>query len=242
MNLIRALRQRIHANNVAQFMRRISEENIAFDARFNTDTADEVPLDKYDLDVSSELDHGTWYYQGAHEEVLRSIIEALVPTPEKYEFLDIGSGKGKALLVASTYPFKRVRGLEFSPQLHNIAVENLASFKQSDLVQCEDVASERQDARDLADLGSNVFIFMFNPLSTEPMRDFIRRLEGQASAKNSSIMIAYLAPRAREPLDRSAMLQCLLETHRLLVFGSDGVTLPEGASPALSGRFNSWKL
>jgi hypothetical protein len=36
---------------------------------------------------------------------------------EDYTFVDFGSGKGRALLLASEYPFKRILGLEFSPEL-----------------------------------------------------------------------------------------------------------------------------
>ena len=40
-------------------------------------------------------------------------------------FLDIGSGKGRVLLQASRYPFRRVVGLEISEELNRIARANL---------------------------------------------------------------------------------------------------------------------
>mgnify|MGYP002625256914 CR=1 FL=1 len=175
------------------------------------------------------------------EAALRSIIESLVPNPEDFEFIDIGSGKGKAMLVASTYPFKRVRGVELSPRLHQTALANWSRFSECGLVQCQDVAFSCQDARKLDDLSGNVLVFLFNPLSPGPMREFVSRLETMVKAKDCSLMIAYLAPRAREAFEQAQELQQLLETRRLLVFGTSDLTLPDGAMPRLCARFDSWK-
>src|SRR5215813_13439142 len=44
-------------------------------------------------------------------------------------FLDIGSGKGRAVLVAAKdYPFARVLGVEFVKEFHEIAQSNLAAI------------------------------------------------------------------------------------------------------------------
>src|ERR1700688_3075147 len=47
---------------------------------------------------------------------------------EDFTFIDFGSGKGRALLLASEYPFRRIVGLEFSPELHLTAEENIARY------------------------------------------------------------------------------------------------------------------
>ena len=40
-------------------------------------------------------------------------------------FLDLGSGMGRVVIQAARYPFRRVLGVELSPQLHRIAVDNV---------------------------------------------------------------------------------------------------------------------
>jgi len=40
-------------------------------------------------------------------------------------FIDLGSGKGRTLLMASDYPFRRIVGVELLLALHQIAQENL---------------------------------------------------------------------------------------------------------------------
>jgi hypothetical protein len=43
-----------------------------------------------------------------------------------YNFIDLGSGMGRVVLMAAELPFARVVGVEFSQKLHEIAKDNLA--------------------------------------------------------------------------------------------------------------------
>ena len=52
-----------------------------------------------------------------------------------FTFLDLGSGKGRTLLMAADYPFRRVVGVELLPTLHQTAQENLRLYK-SDAQKC----------------------------------------------------------------------------------------------------------
>jgi hypothetical protein len=48
--------------------------------------------------------------------------------PRNFTFIDFGSGKGRVLLIAAGLPFKAVVGIEFSRELHEIAVQNISRF------------------------------------------------------------------------------------------------------------------
>ena len=43
-----------------------------------------------------------------------------------FTFIDLGCGKGRVLLMASDYPFKKIIGVEFMPELHRAAQKNIA--------------------------------------------------------------------------------------------------------------------
>ena len=45
--------------------------------------------------------------------------------------IDLGSGKGRVLLMASNYPFHRIVGVELLPELHRIAMKNVKAYKSS---------------------------------------------------------------------------------------------------------------
>jgi hypothetical protein len=47
-----------------------------------------------------------------------------------FTFVDLGSGRGRALMLASAYPFRRIVGVEFAAELHSAAKENIAAFGQ----------------------------------------------------------------------------------------------------------------
>ena len=79
-------------------------------------------------------------YQPTEPTLFREMIENLMQVTPKinlpeFTFIDIGSGKGRALLMASQYPFRRILGIELLPELHRVAKENISKYK-SDSQQC----------------------------------------------------------------------------------------------------------
>ena len=100
-----AIQRRRIDSQIQRMMKRVKADNEVFDSKYGVDTATDVLLDEYD--VPEEATKGAGYYQAIHEGVLRTIISNLVPDTQAFDFIDIGSGKGKALLVASKFPFRR---------------------------------------------------------------------------------------------------------------------------------------
>lgn len=76
-------------------------------------------------------DHGVHYQPSDPDkvcQVLHDLDAGFGAGFEAATFVDIGSGKGRVVLVASTLPFMRVVGVEFSEDLDRIARENLSRF------------------------------------------------------------------------------------------------------------------
>jgi SAM-dependent methyltransferase len=46
-----------------------------------------------------------------------------------YTFIDIGSGKGRMLLLAAEFPFRRVIGIEFASDSHALAQQNVKTYR-----------------------------------------------------------------------------------------------------------------
>ena len=76
-----------------------------------------------------------------------------------FTFLDLGSGKGRTLLMASDYAFRKIVGVELLQSLHQIAQENLLKYK-SDSQKCFVLESVCADATDfpLPDGGLVVYL------------------------------------------------------------------------------------
>ena len=102
-----------------------------FDQMHGVDTSGLVPA-KHLVTGHANDEHVTAYY-GVAPSILRSLIaqwrETIPPHPiSSYTFIDIGAGKGRGLLVASEYPFRKVIGIELNSPLAGIARANVAHW------------------------------------------------------------------------------------------------------------------
>jgi len=106
----------------------------AFDREFCVETADWVELKL--LDIKSP----NWKDGFSYDPVPAELFHDAIPQIkyEDFTFLDLGSGKGKALLLASEFPFQKIVGVDFSSELNAIAQQNFRTYK-STTQRCKDV-------------------------------------------------------------------------------------------------------
>ena len=91
----------------------------------NTTCADELKkLENKGIDIT----HATIYRPVSYT-FLEEIFQQL-PASVRDHFLDIGSGKGRALCIAAHHGFKKVTGIDFSKELCDAAKDNLTITKQ----------------------------------------------------------------------------------------------------------------
>ncbi len=91
--------------------------------------------------------------------LLKTILSNLPDRLNHFHFMDIGSGAGRALLIASCYPFKKVDGVEYAQELHDAARSNIAHFPRS-LMKCRNVHCHLQEATTVTIPKANtVFLF-----------------------------------------------------------------------------------
>jgi len=131
-----------------------------FDRFYGVDTSGYVDVDN--LDISVNLKKVARPYTPTPVPTLRSMLRALAIDHSNYTFVDFGSGKGRPLLLASEYPFKRIVGIEFSHHLHSIAQENFRRWN-STRQKCFNIESVCIDARDFVLPDDPLVIFLFNP-------------------------------------------------------------------------------
>src|SRR4051794_21977627 len=93
-----------------------------FDRKHHVQTAGLIDFEHLRID-NANVKHGTWY-EAMPAPVFRQIVAQMGIRYEEYVFVDYGSGKGRALLLAAEFPFRRAVGVEFSPELHEAALAN----------------------------------------------------------------------------------------------------------------------
>lgn len=107
-------------------------------------------------------------------------------------FVDIGAGMGRAILIASEYPFKQIVGIELSPALFEIARENVA--RAHDLrTRCRDIRLLRGDARKRRFPSGNLVIFLFNPFDAAALRTTLERIVASRAARDAVYVLYHTA-------------------------------------------------
>ena len=147
-----------------------------FDREYETDTGGLIPKAALLTGHANDA-HVTAYYA-----VAPSILEALVDVwlrtgprygIERYTFLDVGAGKGRAMLCAALQPFRGVVGIELNAGLAAVARRNIVAFGDRGLAPVRIVEG---DALEVDLPAGPVVAFLFHPFEAPVMRRFLRRV------------------------------------------------------------------
>jgi cyclopropane fatty-acyl-phospholipid synthase-like methyltransferase len=110
-------------------------------------------------------------------------------------FVDIGSGKGRAvLLAAARYPFKRVIGVELSEDLHRVATQNVGHYEGNH----GPVELVNQDVLDWQLPRDATVLFMFNPFSGSTFKRFIANVRKSLHEYPRDFRLIYLNPQMHQ--------------------------------------------
>jgi hypothetical protein len=132
---------------------------------------------------------GAGRYQGTDAQELRTLLEALPIEISKYAFVDYGSGKGRALLVAGEYPFRSVTGVEFAVNLHTIAERNIRIDRGPR--RCQDVRSVLGDATAFSPPPGPVLVYLYNPFGKSGIERVLDNLQSSRKNGTDELLVLY---------------------------------------------------
>jgi hypothetical protein len=150
-------------------------------------------------------------------EMLASLMSSAKIELRKFTFIDIGSGKGRALLMAADYPFRRILGIELLPELHRVAKENLAKYK-SDSQQCFAIECVLGDAGEFAFPPEPTVLYLFNPLPESGLAGMIGNLDRSLREHPRAVFVLYHNPLLEQVLSQSALFKRIAGTHQYSIF------------------------
>jgi hypothetical protein len=110
-----------------------------------------------------------------------------------FVFIDLGSGKGRTLLMASDYSFRRIIGVELLPALHSAAVDNLRKYK-SESQKCFALEAVCGDATEFIFPAQAIVLYLFNPLPESGLRRVITNLERSIEETPRAVFVLYHNP------------------------------------------------
>jgi hypothetical protein len=204
------------------FRARLAFENPrsrAFDRRHRVETAREEPLGEMGV-ASDAIIRGNSVYRVTWGWLIKEAMEHLDIDHSRYTFIDYGSGKGKAMLIASDYPFKTIIGLEYAKRLHDIAVENCRSYHSANQ-KCHSLEPIIGDALHYTPPSGPIVCFMCNPFDEATLRSVFNRWRARYESGEREIRILYLNMRniaeKGEILEEQDWLAPVARTRRYVV-------------------------
>src|ERR1035438_8549148 len=136
-----------------------------------------------------------------------------------FAFIDLGSGKGRTLLMASDYPFRRIVGVELLPSLHQIAQQNLRQYK-NESQKCFAIESICADATAFSFPDQPLVIYLFNPFPESGMRQVFANLEQSLRIHPRPVYVLYHNPLLEHVLSERALLRKIAGTHQYSMFSN----------------------
>jgi SAM-dependent methyltransferase len=138
---------------------------------------------------------------------------------EDFAFVDLGSGKGRALLMASDYPFRRILGVELLPALHAIALENLRVY-DSESQRCFSLEAVCADATAFPLPDEPLVIYLFNPFPEAGLRRVMKSLEQTLRNHPRKVYVLYHNPLLQHVVLNCGFLDRIGGTHQYSIFRS----------------------
>lgn len=122
-----------------------------------------------------QREHGYAYglYRPSSWLVLNTLFGALEVAQDDV-FADVGSGMGRAVLVAARRPFRRVIGVERSAELTEISRQNVARSLQH--LACTDIQLHTMDALDWPVPDDLTVVYLCCPFPDQILEPFLEKL------------------------------------------------------------------
>ena len=187
-------------------------------------------------DIDFDVDHGvdtTWatvslrtrvrewlsggQYQPSEPALFREIIESLPVPLDGFTFIDLGSGKGRTLLMASSFPFRRIIGMELLQELNAIAAQNIARY-HGDEQRCFAIESHAGDARHFEFPAEATVLYLFNPFPRHIWREVLANLHNSLQTAPRQVFVIYHNPVHEDIPNSQSWLHEVKRTHQFVIY------------------------
>jgi SAM-dependent methyltransferase len=177
--------------------------DLSFDWRYGTDTMRWV--DRNALETRSDNRCHSAPYRATKVRPLLQLLNRL-SVPRDVTFVDIGSGKGRVLLIASQYGFRKVVGIEFSGELCAIARQNVEAFSRKAKSHSSIEVIEADATTYQFHAGERV-LFMYNPFDAFILAKVIENIRRSLVENPRRIWLIYNTPLHHAVIKSAALFQ-----------------------------------
>ena len=180
---------------------RLSLENLWYHLRLRVRGIDlaPAPLPALGLAADRANPHGN---SGGPS--LARLLRAL-DVPPGSRAIDLGSGKGGAILTLAGFAFEEIVGLELSAHLIRIARDNVRRAR------VRRVSFVQGDAADFVDLDRFTHVYMYHPFPCAVVESVTRNLAGSLARRERELTVLYANPVCHRVLATSGLFRTASE-------------------------------
>ena len=196
--------------------------DIEFDGKYGVTTAGIISLSNLDIKFNN------WVYGSKYQAIpyvdFGEILGQFNLPYEEFVFVDLGSGKGRAILMASSLPFKRIIGVEFSKELNAIAENNLCQYSE-EAKKCKNIELICMDAAKYLFPEDPLVLYLYNPFEHTVMAQVVSNLTASFLKQPRRIIILYFTPQCSctELWDNVKFLRKIKESKELCIYDTDKI-------------------
>ena len=155
------------------------------DRALNIETAEKVDITNFGLDGTNRSG-----YEAASWLDLRRVLSPAEVSQDDV-FVDLGSGKGRVVLLAARYPFKRVIGVELAERLTAIARRNVANCRAR--LRCRDIELVTEDVVGYRIPDDVTVVFLYNPFQGPILDAAVANLIASVDRRPRTVRVIYRA-------------------------------------------------
>jgi hypothetical protein len=172
-----------------QAARKENQSDLEFDRKYGIETSGNSHPEESEVQGTNWV-HGN-RYQAVNPTTFNQVIKDLALEYKDFVFIDFGSGKGRAVLLAAGFPFKKVVGVEYSNDLDQLAKRNLGRYPEAAKT-CKDIELICMDASEYTLPNEPLVLYFYNPFGRPVMEKVIQNVRDSFQSNRRRILVVSL--------------------------------------------------
>jgi hypothetical protein len=179
-----------------------------FDRRHGLETAGTAPLALLSvLDDGFDRQHDKRRYEAVPLVTFARMMSRLAADLSDYVFIDFRSGKGRALLLAARYGFKRVIGIEFAAEPQGIAERNIEKYRRQ-FAPTTQIELINQNAVCYSNPDEKCVFYFFNLFGDQVLAKVVSNMEESYHRRPRKMFFLYVNPHGAHVLHSRSSSTC----------------------------------
>ena len=189
----------------------------SFDGQFGVDTeAEPIPPSERGPGWVEWVTRGGGYGP-VKPEIFCQAVKSVGIKYEDFAFVDLGSGKGRAMLLASEFPFREIVGIELSPKLQETARTNICKYKTK-TQKCKEFRLVEADFTNCPLPSGRLLLYFFNPCHAPEMQKLVGNIRARLEAEPRETYLLYVNPVLGHIVDEANFASKVKQDPRFLIY------------------------